>query len=66
MKVADLRALNAAELTKRENELREEMFDLNVRHNTGVLEKTSELRRIRKDLARVLTVREEIQKKGNE
>lgn len=64
MKTEDLRVLTVGELTKREGDLRVELFDIKIRHNTGVLEKTSDLRRIRKDLARVLTVREELAKKG--
>lgn len=59
MKTKDLRTLSVGELTKREKDLRSELFDLKVRHNTGVLEKTSDLERVRKDLARVLTIRQE-------
>ena len=59
MNTKDLRTLSIGELTRRESDLRGELFDLKVRHNTGVLEKTSDLKRLRRDLARVLTVREE-------
>ena len=59
MKTKDLRTLSIGELEKRESDLRAELFDLKVRHNTGVLEKTSDLQKVRRDLARVLTIRDE-------
>lgn len=66
MKKKDLRALTIGELTKREKELAADLFELKIRHNTGVLEKTSDMRRIRRERARVLTVREEKTRKENQ
>ncbi len=66
MKKEDLRALTIGELTKREKELAADLFELKVRHNTGVLEKTSDMRKIRRERARALTVREEKSGKGNQ
>jgi len=51
----ELRELSADELRLREQELNEEMFNLRVRHATGQLENPMQLRRIRKDIARVQT-----------
>ncbi len=59
MKTKDLRTLSIGELTKREGDLRAELFDLKVRHNTGVLEKSSDLKRVKRELAQVLTIRGE-------
>ncbi len=66
MKVKDLRTLSIEELRNREVDLRAELFDLKIRHNTGVLEKSSDLQRVRRDLARVLTMRKEHSMKGSQ
>lgn len=65
MKAKELRELSAEELITRERDLRAQIFDLKVRHNTGVLESTAELSNVKKDLARVLTVRTELEHKLN-
>jgi large subunit ribosomal protein L29 len=52
----EIRALSVEELRQRANELREGLFNLRVKLRTGALEKSSELPKSRKDLARVLTV----------
>lgn len=59
MKAYELRDLTAAELDERESELREQLFKLRFQKSTGQIEDPQRLRRIRKDLARVLTVRRE-------
>ena len=51
----ELRELSLDELRLREQELNEEMFNLRVRHATGQLENPMQLRRVRKDIARVKT-----------
>ncbi|RMG13161.1 MAG: 50S ribosomal protein L29 [Deltaproteobacteria bacterium] len=65
MKAKELRELSALELTAREKELRAKLFELRVRHNTGVLDSTADLKKVKKDLARVLTVRNELERKLN-
>jgi large subunit ribosomal protein L29 len=51
----EIKELSADELRLREQELNEEMFNLRVRHATGQLENPMQLRRARKDIARVQT-----------
>ncbi|MDF1565004.1 MAG: 50S ribosomal protein L29 [Deltaproteobacteria bacterium] len=63
MKTVELRDLSVEELATRESELRRKLFDLKVRHSTAVLDSTAELRSLRRDIARVKTVRRE---KGSE
>lgn len=63
MKAGALRELSIEELKSRENDLRKEIFELRIRHNTGVLESTAELRNLRRNLARVLTVKTELSAK---
>lgn len=65
MKAGALRELSVEELTSRENDLRKQIFELRIRHNTGVLESPAELKNLRRDLARVLTVRTELSAAAN-
>lgn len=61
MRPKDLRNLDAAELTQKEQELREEIFRLRLRGATGQIENKMKARTVRRDLARVLTVQRERQ-----
>jgi large subunit ribosomal protein L29 len=56
MKTEKLRELSVDDLAKKGRELAEEMFKLQFQHGIRPLEDTSKLRRLRKDLARVKTV----------
>ncbi|PIR21143.1 MAG: 50S ribosomal protein L29 [Deltaproteobacteria bacterium CG11_big_fil_rev_8_21_14_0_20_47_16] len=56
MKPADVRAKNEADLEKMINDLQDELFILRVKKVTGQLEKTANLRTLRRDLARAKTV----------
>jgi large subunit ribosomal protein L29 len=62
MKAQDLRKLSAAELADRVREARDEVFDLRIKAATQQLEKSANLKRARRDLARALTVQAEQQK----
>jgi len=57
MKPAQLRDMSLDELAGKEQELREELFNLSVQHATGQLENTARIRIVKKDIARVLTAR---------
>ncbi|MCB0831606.1 MAG: 50S ribosomal protein L29 [Solirubrobacterales bacterium] len=48
--------MHDVELVEKLKEVREEAFNLRLRHATGELEDTSALGRARKDLARLLTI----------
>lgn len=56
MKAKELRELTPEEITKRQKDLREEVFNLRFRHSTGQLENTSRMKIVRKDLARITMV----------
>lgn len=56
MKVADIRKLTTAELTKEQTKLREEIAELRRRLYSGEVQNVRILRSKRKDLARVLTI----------
>ncbi len=55
----ELRELKADELKGRVAELKQQIFDMRARHNTGVLDSTAELERARREVARILTVARE-------
>lgn len=59
MKPSDLRGLTPEELDARVNDTRAELFDKTVKHATGQLENTAQLRVARRDLARALTIQRE-------
>ena len=54
--IKDLRELSEAELSQKEKDLTEELFNLKFQHATGQLENTQRLPQVRKDLARVKTI----------
>lgn len=56
MKVAEIRKLSTADLTKESTKLREEIAELRRRLRTGEIQNVRTIRIKRKDLARVLTV----------
>jgi ribosomal protein L29 len=56
MKIAEIRKLSTAELTKESTSLREEIAELKRRLHMGELDNVRVIRGKRKDLARMLTV----------
>jgi ribosomal protein L29 len=56
---SEVRKLNASELAKKEGELRDRVARLTMKRNARRLDKPSELIAARRDLARVLTVKNE-------
>ena len=56
MKALDLRALDAAELTEKLEEAKEELFNLRFQMATNQLDNTSRLRQLRREVARINTV----------
>lgn len=67
MKASELRDLSEDELKEKESDLREELFNLKMRHRTSGIENPLRIRRIRKDLSRVKTIQHQryLQKAGN-
>ncbi len=56
MKPAEVRELDVEELQRRVAETRRELFNLRFQHATGQLENTGQLKEVRKNIARLLTV----------
>lgn len=64
MKASELREKDDAALRKELSELRREGFRLRMQQGTGQLGRPSEIKRVRRDVARVLTVLGERQTAG--
>ena len=56
MKVAEVRELDVEELQQRAAQARRELFNLRFQHATGQLENTGQLKEVRRNIARLLTV----------
>jgi len=55
MKMKEIKELTAEELSTKVDELRKEHFTLRQQAKTGTLEKSANLKKIRKDIAKCLT-----------
>lgn len=56
---ADLRTLSVEELRVKLTEQQQEVFNMRFRHATAQLEKTSELKSAKRQVARIMTVLQE-------
>ncbi len=59
MRAEEIRELDLEELAAKENEMREQMFRLRFQLGMGHTDGLKKYRALRKDLARLLTVRQE-------
>ncbi len=59
MNAKDLRALNQEELNKKLAEAKEELFNLRFQMSTAQLDNPRRVRQVRRDIARIETVRQE-------
>ncbi|KAF0218107.1 MAG: 50S ribosomal protein [Geobacteraceae bacterium] len=60
MKVSDLRNMSVDELQKKDKDLIQELFNLRFQLHTGRLENTAKLSSLKKDIARVKTILQEM------
>ena len=56
MKIKEIKELSVEELHNRKRELKKETFHLRMQKQTGQLERPSEMRSIRREIARIETV----------
>lgn len=56
MKIKDIRAMGKDDLAAKLQDLKEEHFNLRFQHGVGQLEKTSQLKSVKRDIARVETI----------
>ena len=62
--VTELRKMSRAELNKRLQALRRELFDLRFQKMTGKLENYTRMKQVRRNIARVLTILNEMSREG--
>jgi large subunit ribosomal protein L29 len=63
-KPSDMRNMTVDELRQEQQDLKKELFNLNFQKVTGEIENPMRIRQVRKDIARVLTVINEKNRKG--
>jgi len=63
VKASALRDMTKDELRQKLDELRGALFNLKFQHKTGQLENAAQLKKTRKDIARVLTLTQELDHK---
>jgi large subunit ribosomal protein L29 len=63
MKVSELRDVTVDELQKKEQDMRKELFNLRFQQATGEIENPMRLRALKKNIARILTIMTEKNKK---
>jgi large subunit ribosomal protein L29 len=56
MKASEIRAKSAEDISKELEALHKEQFNLRMQNATGQLQRTSEMRRVSRDIARIKTV----------
>jgi len=59
VKPSEIKAMTVDELTQKEYDLRKELFNLRFQQATGEIENPMRIRAVRKNIARVLTIRSE-------
>jgi large subunit ribosomal protein L29 len=59
MRARDLRGMTNEELDRKMAETRQELFNLHFQTATGVLENSARLRMAKREIARILTVKNE-------
>ncbi|OGW47001.1 MAG: 50S ribosomal protein L29 [Nitrospirae bacterium RBG_13_41_22] len=63
MKPSELKVMTIDELGQKEQDLRKELFNLRFQQATGEIENPMRIHTVRKDIARVLTIKSEKLKK---
>jgi len=64
MKIQELRDMDTEELVRKEGELKEQLFKLRFQHELGQLENSAKLNTLRKDIARIATILNEMRMKA--
>jgi large subunit ribosomal protein L29 len=65
LKASEIRELTADELERKLAESRQELFNLRFQHATGALDNTAALTRVKRDIARLLTLAVEPARTGS-
>jgi large subunit ribosomal protein L29 len=60
MKTKELREMNSVEISAKIHDVSEELANLKFQHSLHQLENTVKVRKVRRDLARMLTIKKEL------
>jgi large subunit ribosomal protein L29 len=64
LKASEVRELTADEIDRRLIETRQELFNLRFQHATGALDNTAALKKVKRDIARLMTLAHEREAAG--
>lgn len=56
MKASEIREMTLEEMSGKENDLAQELFNLRFQHGTDQLENTEKLKMVKRDIARIKTL----------
>jgi large subunit ribosomal protein L29 len=59
MKAGDIRKLTSEEMNQKLVDMQQELFNLRFQHKMGQLENPKKLKTVRRDIARVMTIKNE-------
>jgi large subunit ribosomal protein L29 len=65
MKAKELQAMSVEDLLQKEKSLKKELFDLRYQRRIGRVERPSQFKLIKRDIARILTILRERERNGN-
>ena len=64
MKSSEIREMNPEEMQRKISDLKEELFNLRFQHEIGQLENPQRMKQVKRDIARINTIRREVQVKN--
>jgi large subunit ribosomal protein L29 len=64
MKISEIRDLSAEERQRKLTDLKQELFNLRFQHGAGQLENPQKMKQTKRDIARVMTVSREMERKA--
>ncbi len=64
MKSSEINEMNLEEMQRKISDLKEELFNLRFQHEIGQLENPQKMKQIKRDIARINTIRREVQVKN--
>jgi large subunit ribosomal protein L29 len=64
MKTSEMRDMDADELVRKQAELKDQLFKLRFQHELGQVENFAKLNTVRKDIARIETILQEMRRKA--
>jgi large subunit ribosomal protein L29 len=65
MKAKELQAMSVEDLLQKEKSLKKDLFDLRYQRRIGRVERPSQFKLIKRDIARILTILRERERNGN-